>query len=134
MTDEKLRILKMVETGTITASQAAELLSSLPEEPTTEEPTIKEGSATQAKWMKILVTNRETGKNKVNLRIPLKLFPWKLMEKGLFINISDKVDQDGTAYQFDKELVMQMINNGEPGVIIDVDDEDDDEKVLITLE
>ena len=134
MTDEKLRILKIVETGTITASQAAELLSSLPEEPTTEEPTIKEGSATQAKWMKILVTNRETGKNKVNLRIPLKLFPWKLMEKGLFINISDKVDQDGTAYQFDKELVMQMINNGEPGVIIDVDDEDDDEKVLITLE
>lgn len=134
MTDEKLRILKMVETGTITASQAAELLSSLPEEPTTEEPTIKEGSAPQAKWMKILVTNRDTGKNKVNLRIPLKLFPWKLMEKGLFINISDKVDQDGTAYQFDKELVMQMINNGEPGVIIDVDDEDDDEKVLITLE
>jgi len=134
MTDEKLRILKIVETGTITASQAAELLSSLPEEPTTEEPTIKEGSAPQAKWMKILVTNRDTGKNKVNLRIPLKLFPWKLMEKGLFINISDKVDQDGTAYQFDKELVMQMINNGEPGVIIDVDDEDDDEKVLITLE
>ena len=134
MTDEKLRILKIVETGTITASQAAELLSSLPEEPTTEEPTIKEGSAPQAKWIKILVTNRETGKNKVNLRIPLKLFPWKLMEKGLFINISDKVDQDGTAYQFDKELVMQMINNGEPGVIIDVDDEDDDEKVLITLE
>ena len=134
MTDEKLRILKMVETGTITASQAAELLSSLPEEPTTEEPTIKEGSAPQAKWIKILVTNRETGKNKVNLRIPLKMFPWKLMEKGLFINISDKVDQDGTAYQFDKELVMQMINNGEPGVIIDVDDEDDDEKVLITLE
>ncbi|HPL81048.1 MAG TPA: hypothetical protein PLU23_00965 [Anaerolineaceae bacterium] len=134
MTDEKLRILKMVETGTITASQAAELLSSLPEEPTTEEPTIKEGSATQAKWIKILVTNRETGKNKVNLRIPLKLFPWKLMEKGLFINISDKVDQDGTAYKFDKELVMQMINNGEPGVIIDVDDEDSEEKVLITLE
>ncbi len=134
MTDEKLRILKMVETGTITASQAAELLSSLPEEPTTEEPTIKEGSAPQAKWIKILVTNRETGKNKVNLRIPLKLFPWKLMEKGLFINISDKVDQDGTAYKFDKELVMQMINNGEPGVIIDVDDEDSEEKVLITLE
>jgi hypothetical protein len=134
MTDEKLRILKMVETGTITASQAAELLSSLPEEPTTEEPTIKEGSATQAKWIKILVTNRETGKNKVNLRIPLKLFPWKLMEKGLFINISDELDQDGTAYQFDKELVMQMINNGEPGVIIDVDDEDSEEKVLITLE
>jgi hypothetical protein len=134
MTDEKLRILKMVETGTITASQAAELLSSLPEEPTTEEPTIKEGSATQAKWIKILVTNRETGKNKVNLRIPLKLFPWKLMEKGLFINISDELDQDGTAYQFDKELVMQMINNGEPGVIIDVDDEDSKEKVLITLE
>jgi hypothetical protein len=134
MTDEKLRILKMVETGTITASQAAELLSALPEEPTTEGPTIKEDSATQAKWIKILVTNRDTGKNKVNLRIPLKLFPWKLMEKGLFINISDKVDQDGTAYQFDKELVMQMINNGEPGVIIDVDDEDDDEKVLITLE
>ena len=134
MTDEKLRILKMVETGTITASQAAELLSSLPEEPTTEEPTIKEGSATQAKWMKILVTNRETGKNKVNLRIPLKLFPWKLMEKGLFINISDELDQNGTGYQFDKELVMQMINNGEPGVIIDVDDEDSEEKVLITLE
>ncbi|NLZ26238.1 MAG: hypothetical protein GX884_01530 [Chloroflexi bacterium] len=134
MTDEKLRILKIVETGTITASQAAELLSSLPEEPTTEEPTIKEGSAPQAKWIKILVTNRETGKNKVNLRIPLKLFPWKLMEKGLFINISDELDQDGTAYQFDKELVMQMINNGEPGVIIDVDDEDSEEKVLITLE
>ncbi len=134
MTDEKLRILKIVETGTITASQAAELLSSLPEEPTTEEPTIKEGSATQAKWIKILVTNRKAGKNKVNLRIPLKLFPWKLMEKGLFINISDELDQDGTAYQFDKELVMQMINNGEPGVIIDVDDEDSEEKVLITLE
>lgn len=134
MTDEKLRILKMVETGTITATQAAELLSSLREEPTTEEPTTDEGAAPRAKWMKILVTNRETGKNKVNVRIPLKLFPWKLMEKGLFINIGDKVDQDGTAYQFDKELVMQMINNGEPGVIIDVDDEVDNEKVLITLE
>ena len=92
MTEEKLRILKMLETGAINATQAADLLNAMQEDPMpiTELPITDEGHEKQAKWIKILITNRSTGKNKVNLRIPLKLFPWKLMEKGLFINLGDK--------------------------------------------
>jgi hypothetical protein len=57
------------------------------------------------------------------------------MEKGLNINLGNKTDENGNAaFQFDKETVMQMINKGEPGVIIDVEDEQSNERVLISLE
>jgi len=102
--------------------------------PITELPITDEGHEKQAKWIKILITNRSTGKNKVNLRIPLKLFPWKLMEKGLFINLGDKTDNNESSYLFDKEHVMEMIKKAEPVVMVDLDDEEDDEKVLISLE
>lgn len=136
MTEEKLRILKMLETGAINATQAADLLNAMQEDPMpiTELPITDEGHEKQAKWIKILITNRSTGKNKVNLRIPLKLFPWKLMEKGLFINLGDKTDNNESAYLFDKEHVMEMIKKAEPVVMVDLDVEEDDEKVLITLE
>lgn len=136
MTDEKLRILKMLENGTITATQAADLLATLQEEnPITESPITNDGPVTRAKWMKILVIDRLSGEKKVNLRFPLALLPWNKMEKGLNINLGNKTDENGNAaFQFDKETVMQMINKGEPGVIIDVEDEQSNERVLISLE
>ena len=138
MTDEKLRILKMLENGAITATQATDLLAALQEEPITASSITNDGPVTRAQWMKLLLIDRLSRKKKVNLRFPLALLPWNKMEKGLNINLGNKTDENGNAaFQFDKETVMhvmQMINKGEPGVIIDVEDEQSNERVLISLE
>lgn len=82
MTDDKLRILKMLENGTINASEAAELLNAIQNEPSDKANAelmsvdTAEGEQKRAKWMRIQVTNTKTDKKMVNIRVPLALIRW----------------------------------------------------------
>lgn len=136
MTDDQLRILQMLENGTINASEAAELLNAIQNEPLAKANSevmnydTPEGEQKRAKWMRVLVTNTKTGKNIVNIRVPLALIRWAGKAQMLKnINIGD-----GKKLDLDEDLINQALNNGEPGVFVDVEDEDDGEHVLISLE
>ncbi len=136
MTDDTLRILQMLENGTINATQAAELLNAIQNEPRksiqTEvtDVTQAEENKKRAKWLRILVTDTNTEKKKVNIRVPMaliQLFGKSQMLKNINIGNGNKLDLDET-------MLDEALNNGEPGIIVDVEDEDDGEHVLIALE
>lgn len=136
MTDDKLRILKMLENGTINASEAAELLNAIQNEPLEKANAelmsvdTPEGEQKRAKWMRIQVTNTKTDKKMVNIRVPLALIRWAGKSQMLkTINIGD-----GKKLDLDDDLINQALNNGEPGIFVDVEDEDDGEHVIISLE
>jgi len=81
-TDEKMRILNMVQEGKLSAQEAVQLLEALdfnPEEKTSYTESLPEFEVPtngKAHWLKIVVTDQSSGKRKVNLRVPLALVRW----------------------------------------------------------
>jgi hypothetical protein len=120
--EERMKILKMIDDGKITAEEGAKLLATLGQgRKSKPKPTLKDGSSS-ARWLKVRVTDMVTGKAKATVNLPLGL-----VDAGL--NIASKYAPD---IAFD-ELV-EGINAGAEGKIIDVYDEEDDEHVEIFIE
>jgi hypothetical protein len=120
--EERMKILKMIDEGKITAEEGARLLSTLSE---SRKPQRKPSLSTSyggARWLRIRVTDMMTGKSKATVNLPLGL-----VDAGL--NIASKYAPD---IAFD-ELV-EAINQGAEGKIIDVYDEEDGEHVEIFIE
>lgn len=65
MKEEKLRILKLVEEGKISAGEAAKLLGAVEREPS--------GTRGKAKWFKVRVYERDREEPKVKVNVPLSL-------------------------------------------------------------
>ncbi len=120
--DERLKILKMVDDGKITAAEGAKLLAALGESRKGVRKTTLRGSGAGARWLRVRVTDMVTGKPKATVNLPLGL-----VDAGL--NIASKYAPD---VAFD-ELVA-AINEGAEGKIIDVYDEEDGEHVEIYIE
>jgi len=120
--DERIKILKMVEEGKITAAEGAKLLAALSESRQKTRKSTIQGSVTSASWLRVRVTDMITGKTKATVNLPLGL-----VDAGL--NIASKYAPD---VAFD-ELV-DAINEGAEGKIIDVFDEEDNEHVEIYIE
>jgi len=120
--EERMKILKMIDEGKITAEEGAKLLATLSQErKSARKPTLK-GSPGGARWLKVRVTDMVTGKAKATVNLPLGL-----VDAGL--NIASKYAPD---IAFD-ELV-EGINAGAEGKVIDVYDEEDGEHVEIFIE
>ena len=119
-TDERMKILKMIDDGKISAEEGAKLLAALSESRKSR-PSLRT-STTGARWLRVRVTDTVTGKAKATVNLPLGL-----VDAGL--NIASKYAPD---VAFD-ELV-EAIHAGAEGKIIDVIDEEDDEHVEIFIE
>jgi len=120
--EERLKILKMVDEGKITAEEGAKLLSALGESRTPpRKPTLR-GTGGGARWLRVRVTDTASGKAKATVNLPLGL-----VDAGL--NIASQYVE---GVNFD-ELV-EAINAGAAGKIIDVTDEEDGEHVEIFIE
>jgi hypothetical protein len=79
-TDEKIRILNMVQDGRITAEEAAKLLEALEvnedlryTNSPKESQTVINKSNGKLRWVRIQVNDTKTGKQQVNLKLPLGL-------------------------------------------------------------
>jgi len=120
--EERLKILKMIDEGKITAEEGAKLLSALSESRKGARKASIRTSVGGARWLKVRVTDMVSGKAKATVNLPLGL-----VDAGL--NIASKYAPD---VAFD-ELV-EAINAGAEGKIIDVYDEEDGEHVEIFIE
>ena len=73
--EERLKVLRMVEAGKITAEQATQLLEALDEAPTSGPKGPPAGStpptSTAGRWFRVRVTDSDTGKVRVNVRLPV---------------------------------------------------------------
>ncbi len=115
--EERMQILKMIEEGQITAEEGAKLLEAL-EEPTPER---KEDPA---RWFRVRVTDMFTGKQKVNINLPLRL-----------VNIGAKMGAKFAApFDLDVEEILRAVRKGAQGKIVDVEDTEDGERVEIYIE
>lgn len=129
-TDERMRILKMLEEGKIDSAQAAELLHAVDSSDSTaqagEQAETNGGSARRGKWLVVKVTDTATGKKKVNVRVPTALIRGASKIAGK----SGKLNLGG----IEIENLEELLNSGMEGMIADVTDEKDNEHVEVYLE
>lgn len=122
--EERMQILKMIEQGKITAADGAELLRALDhsEDGTTRTP-LKGASA--ARWFRVRVTDMGTGRNKINVNIPMGL-----VNVGIKMGARFLPEMEGGEY----ESLLQAIKSGEQGKVIDVLNSEEGERIEIFLE
>ena len=126
--EERMKILKMIEEGKISAEEGTKLLSALSQSrrgvgmPNPPRPPSAAGSA---RWLRIRVTDTRTGRSKASVQIPLAL-----VDAGMKIGAHFAPEVEGV----DMSNVMDALRAGVTGKIIDVVDEDDGEHVEIYVE
>lgn len=125
--EERMKILKLVQDGKISADEGAKLLKALTttsQKPPRRTATIRTGGA---RWLRVRVTDMASGKAKVNVNLPLKL-----VDAGLNIAAQfapDDIDIDGLM-----TAVTDAIDENMTGKIVDVVDGDDGEHIEVFIE
>jgi polyhydroxyalkanoate synthesis regulator phasin len=120
-TEERMKILKMVEEGTITAEEAARLLTALARSDRRR----PSGSQDEARWLRVRVTDMESGKQSVNITLPMSL-----VNVGLRMGARFVPEMDG----LQMEEIAQAVREGATGKIIDIDDLDEGQHVEVYLD
>ncbi|HVN14229.1 MAG TPA: hypothetical protein VMT73_00690 [Anaerolineales bacterium] len=115
-TEERLKILKMIEEGKISAEEGAKLLSALRDTRRTAGPSTPRTPG-GARWLRIRVTDMTTGRSKASVQIPLAL-----VDAGMKIGAHFAPEVEGV----DMSNVLEAVRSGMTGKIIDVVDEDDE--------
>jgi len=121
--NERMQILKMVEAGQISAEEGVRLLRALDEADDKTQTTAHAPS--NARWFRVRVTDLATGKSKVNVNIPMGL-----VSVGIKMGARFAPEVEG----LDVEQITKAIREGTQGKIIDVEDEEDAERVEIFIE
>ncbi len=134
--EERLKILNLLQEGKITAAEAARLLEALetsasgrvgprppggPAAPTPPYP----GPVGGGRWLRVRVTDTNSGKTRVNVRLPLNL-----VGSGIRLGMKFSPEIEG----LDPNALMEWIQSGEIGQIVDVLDEEDGEHVEVFIE
>lgn len=124
--EERMKILKLIEEGKISADEGSKLLSALSDTrrgiPTPPRPP---GMGGGARWLRVRVTDTRTGRSKASVQIPLAL-----VDAGMKIGAHFAPEVEGV----DMSNVMEALRMGVTGKIIDVVDENDGEHVEIFVE
>lgn len=124
--EERMKILKMIEEGKISADEASKLLAALSDPRRgVPAPPRPPGMSGGARWLRIRVTDTRTGRSKASVQIPLAL-----VDAGMKIGAHFAPEVEGV----DMSNVMDALRMGVTGKIIDVVDEEDGEHVEIYVE
>ncbi len=131
-TEERLQVLKMVQEGKISAEEAAQLLEEMDGAQVGSSTPADASSAMDARtqgrkprWLRVRVTDTDSGRPRVNVRLPLSM-----VNLGLKMGTRFAPEIEG----LQTEQLMAMIESGEIGQIVDVQDDKDGEHVEVFLE
>jgi hypothetical protein len=119
--EERMKILKMIEEGKVSAEEGAKLLSAL----SNANRPLGGLAASGAKWLRVRVTDVASGRSKATVQIPISL-----MEAGMKIGAHFAPEIDGV----NMDQLMEALRTGTTGKIIDVVDDEDGEHVEIFVE
>jgi hypothetical protein len=120
-TEERMRILKMIQEGKISADEGARLLSALRESRKEARPVVT--SRLGKGMLRVRVTDMVTGKAKVNVNLPLGL-----VDAGMSI-----ASQYAPDVNFNQ--IAEAIRSGTmEGKIVDVVDEEDGEHIEVFID
>src|SRR5512134_283935 len=120
--EERMKILKMIEEGKLSAEEGTKLLSALSGPRV---PPRAPGMPGTPRGLRIRVTDVRTGRSKASVQIPLAL-----VDAGMKIGAHFAPEVEGV----NMSNVMEAVRTGMTGKIIDVTDEEDGEHVEIYVE
>ncbi len=132
-------ILELLGNGKITADEAAKMLGDVPVETTSakeikievEQDELKQEEKREAvsgkspSWFRVRVRNLETGKNKVNVNIPIGMLKFGMKIGKKFTSELDDLNW---------EDVNGMMSGMHTGMLVEVQDEESNEHVQVYLE
>jgi hypothetical protein len=122
--EERLKILNMIAEGKITAEEGAQLLNALRSaERRSGGSSAMEGGT--PRFLRVRVTDNITGRTKANINIPVSLLH-------VAVRIGARFAPDLEGMDFNE--VLEIINQGGRGKIIDVSDDEGTERVEIFAE
>lgn len=116
--DERLRILRMVEEGKVSADEAAKLLEALGES--------KDGSGVRRRNRFLRVHVKEGEKTRINVNVPLEL-------ARLALRFVPKSALKLEGVPVEPEELARMLEEGVEGKIVDVDIDGDDGKTRVEI-
>ena len=122
--EERMKILKMIEEGKLSAEEGTKLLTALSDKRMPMPPR-PPGIPGGPRWLRIRVTDIRTGRSKASVQLPLAL-----VDAGMKIGARFAPEVEGV----DMSNVMEALRSGVTGKIIDVTDEEDGEHVEIYVE
>ena len=117
MSEDRLRILEMIEKKTITAAEGADLLKALDQ--VDEKTALPKKVKNSFKMFKIKVLSADG--DKVNVQIPLEFAKVALKSGKGFMKI-DQIDN----MDLDLDMILDMIDKGSLGKIVDIESADGD--------
>lgn len=123
--EERMKILKMIDEGKLSAEEGAKLLSALSANQRTSPGSTLNLGASGARWLRVRVTDTLSGRSKATVQIPISL-----IDAGMKIGAHFAPEVAGV----DMSEVMDALRNGMTGKIIDVMDDEDGEHVEIFVE
>jgi len=122
--EERMRILQMVSDGTISAEDGVSLLEAMRANDDKVANTYSQKS--QPRWFRVRVTDLTTGRDKVNINIPIGLVNAGFKMGARFVGD----DIEGV----DFEELAAAVRSGQTGKILEVEDMEDGERVEIFVE
>lgn len=112
--DEVTRVLKLVESGTIKANEAADLLAALEEQAS-----VERSAGGSPGTLRVVVSDKATGRRKVNLTLPAGLVDLGLSLCKRFV---PKEELEG----IDLDEIRTQLKVGLRGRLIDITDDEHD--------
>ena len=122
-TEERMQIQNMVAEGQSSANDGAQLLAALEPEKKSVRSVAERSSP--ARWFRVRVTDLETGKNKVNVNLPMSLVDVGTRMGARFAPELEDMDFND---------IVEQIKSGAQGKIIEVEDAEGGERVEIYVE
>jgi hypothetical protein len=123
--EERLKILKMVADGNISAEDGAKLLAALNEGRKAAGTPAPGPSGGEARWFRVRISDTASGKTTTTVNIPLGLVNAGIKMGARFVPNWDSGQM---------EALTEALKSGASGKIIDVTDEDKGERVEIFVE
>ncbi|MFP3853670.1 MAG: SHOCT-like domain-containing protein [Anaerolineales bacterium] len=122
-TDERLKILQMLEEGKITAEEASQLIRALGKQGRKRRPVPTPQS--EPRWLRVRVTEPDKDRASVNVNLPLNMVNVGLKMGARFIPEFEGLDL---------EELGEALRAGLTGKIVDVVDEEDGSHVEVYIE
>jgi hypothetical protein len=120
--DERMKILKMIEEEKITAEEGTRLLEALGKQ-SRKRPEAKPDGP---RWLRVRVTDIDSGKESVRVNLPLSLVSVGLRMGARFV---PDIDQEMAM-----EELTEALEQGLTGKIVDIVDDEDGQRVELFIE
>lgn len=126
--EERLKILTMIQNGKITAEEGARLIDVLEERGErahSEDAPADSGDQRRQRWFRIRITDAHSGKPRVNVRLPVDL-----VSAGLKMGAHLSPDIQGLS----TEKIMEWIEAGTFGRVADLESGESGERIEVFIE